>query len=122
VLYETTPTNGTTKITSIVLSQVITNFDEIEVYYNTNDSVDYKCTRKYPVNQDSPKFNIELDQWHPTASNMYAKFTRYDLAADNKTLGQYGDGQVQIGSTATWTYNNDQTHCRIYKVIGIKYQ
>lgn len=116
VLYNATPTNGTTKISTINLSQDYRQYAELHVYFNSNDSVDYK--NAIVICPNNSKVNLELVQVHPTTSGAYLKCTRLD--GDNTTgttFTQVKDGQLYNN---TWTVTDDQTHCRIYKIIGYK--
>ena len=108
-------------ITSFELTDVITNYDEIEVYFCTNDST--TMTSILTAEAVSGAL-INLHTVNVSATyGMYIKFTQFQLGIDNKTFSQVrtSEGRLYGTNQTQWTQSTTQTHCRPYKVVGIKY-
>lgn len=105
---------------SLVLSEVVTNFESIAIYDKTltDNSVSYTKTIT-SVNANTRTFSTRdgwVDvNWQPTnTGSHYIGTCMYVLDADHKTLRTYGCYRQNM-STQTWA----STTGKIVKVVGI---
>lgn len=119
VLFSTTPSTGT-KLYTINLSDNIKNYDEIIVFFNSNDSVNEKFSASF---SDVAVGNtITLNVHHIDNKRLYIKTDQYEVAS-NTSLTIVKSQQVRLGNNEANDIGTvtDQMRCRPYKIVGIKY-
>lgn len=119
-LFSVTPTSGTSLISTITLSDSITNYDEIKIYYNGQDSTAQKFTYEASNPSVGDQYNIHT-VGHGT-SRMYYRNTLFEVT-DATTLTMNSSTQARVGNAENtqFLYSTTETRCRPYKIIGIKY-
>ena len=118
MLFSTKPSTGT-NVYTVNLSDDITNYDEIIVFFNLNDSVNEKFSMSF---SDIKIGNIiTLSGQHISDPRLYIKTDQYTVAATSLTIAK--SQQVRIGNNEANSINNatNQMRCRPYKIVGIKY-
>lgn len=118
-LFSVTPTSGTTAY-SITLSDDITKYDEIKIYYNQNDDVIYKNCMTFPKLAVGDKLNITA--FGNGTSRLYTKNDCFQVATTT-SLALVNSIQQRVGNNESTQISASTTEYRVrpYKIIGIKY-
>ena len=119
VLFSTTPSTGASVYT-INLSDDITNYDEIIVFFNLNDSVNEKFSASF--SDVAVGDTITLSGQHLADTRLYIKTDQYAVTSTTSLTIAKGQqarlGNNEANSISTIT---TQMRCRPYKIVGVKY-
>ena len=118
-LFSRTPDSGTTSY-NITLSDAITNYDEIKIYFNVNDDTIQRNCQVFPNPAVDNKIN--LTAFGNGTTRVYTKNTCFNIATTT-SLVLVNSAQQRVGNNenSQVTVISDGFYCRPYKIIGIKY-
>ena len=120
ILFSVTPTTGSS-VYNINLSDDITKYDEIKVYFNDNDDTVRRFCSIFPEPTVGNKITL-ISSLSNSTPRVYTKSSVY-LIASTTSLTINNTSQQRIGNNEATTvaYTTNTMLVRPYKIIGIKY-